>query len=91
MSRSGRRARRATPEMLAPKAQKAKQVTPGRRAIPGETGPQGEPGATGPAGADGKSVKSIALTTDSAGKVTGGTVTLTDDSTVPITVTIATA
>ena len=66
----------------------------------GETGPQGpagadgakgDTGATGPAGADGKSVKSIALTADSTGKVTGGTATLTDDSTVPITVTTATA
>lgn len=36
-------------------------------------------------------VKSIALTADSTGKVTGGTATLTDDSTVPITVTTATA
>lgn len=66
----------------------------------GETGPQGpagadgakgDTGATGPAGADGKSVKSITLTADSIGKVTGGTATLTDGSTVPITVTTATA
>lgn len=57
----------------------------------GPQGPKGDTGATGPAGADGKSVKSIALTADSTGKVTGGTATLTDDSTVPITVTTATA
>ena len=60
----------------------------------GETGPQGpkgDTGATGPAGADGKSVKSITLTADGTGKVTGGTATLTDDSTVPITVTTPTA
>ena len=57
----------------------------------GPQGPKGDAGATGPAGADGKSVKSITLTADGTGKVTGGTATLTDDSTVPITVTTATA
>lgn len=77
------------------------QVGPqGPKGDTGETGPQGpagadgakgDTGATGPAGADGKSVKSIALTADSTGKVTGGTATLTDDFTVPITVTTATA
>lgn len=56
---------------------------------PGSAGPKGDPGAQGPAGADGKSVKAIALTTDENGKVTGGTATLTDESTVPITVTTA--
>ena len=56
---------------------------------PGSAGPKGDPGAQGPAVADGKSVKAIALTTDESGKVTGGTATLTDESTVPITVTTA--
>lgn len=64
----------------------------------GEQGPKGDAGATGPAGptgpkgdkgADGTtgaSVKAIELElTDSS--VTGGTATLTDDSTVSITVT----
>lgn len=74
------------------------QVGPqGPKGDTGETSPQGpkgdtgETGPQGPAGADGKSVKSIALTADSTGKVTGGTATPTDDSTVPITVTTATA
>lgn len=68
------------------------QVGPqGPKGDPGATGAKGDPGQTGPAGADGKSVKSIALTTDASGKVTGGTVTLTDDSTVSITVTVAEA
>lgn len=55
----------------------------------GETGPSGqdgEQGPAGPAGADGKSVKAIELTT-TAGAVTGGTCTLSDDSSIPITVT----
>lgn len=42
----------------------------------------------GPKGASGLSVKSLALTTTD-GKVTAGTVTLSDDSTVPVTVTEA--
>lgn len=48
-------------------------------------------GEKGDKGADGKSVKSISLTTDAEGKVTGGTCTLSDDSTLAITVTTATA
>lgn len=47
--------------------------------------PQGG-GTAGPAG---KSVKALALTTDASGKVTGGTVTFSDSSTAPITVTTA--
>ena len=46
-------------------------------------------GTQGPAGADDKSVTSIALTTDETGKVTGGTVTYSDESTSEITVNVA--
>lgn len=52
----------------------------------GPQGPKGETRAAGAAGADGKSVKAIALTT-TGGAVTGGTCTLSDDSTIQITVT----
>ncbi|WMX71742.1 hypothetical protein [Lactococcus cremoris] len=48
-------------------------------------GPKGDKGDTGAAGL---SVKSLALTTTD-GKVTAGTVTLSDDSTAPVTVTEA--
>lgn len=44
-------------------------------------------GATGAKGADGKSVTAISLTTDADGKVTGGTCTLSDSSSIAITVT----
>lgn len=56
----------------------------------GDAGPQGPQGAAGAQGPAGKGVKSIALTT-TGGVVTGGTVTFTDDSTAPITVTAAEA
>lgn len=52
-------------------------------------GPAGKNGTNGTKGADGKSVKSLALTVDEAGKVTGGTLTLSDNSTSKITVTQA--
>ena len=58
----------------------------------GNTGAQGAKGATGaagPAGADGKSITAIELTTNAEGAVTGGTATLSDKSTIQITVTQA--
>lgn len=61
----------------------------GPKGEPGEAGAkgdQGDPGAQGPAGA---SIQSIVLTKDGAGVITGGTATLTDSSTVPITVSVA--
>lgn len=55
----------------------------------GPAGPQGEKGDTGASGKDGKSVTAIALTTDSTGKVTGGTVTYSDKSTSAIKVNVS--
>lgn len=66
----------------------------GAKGEKGDTGPAGAKGATGAAGAkgaDGKSVKAISLTADSSGKITGGKCTLSDDSTLTITVTTATS
>ena len=56
-------------------------------AASGVQGPKGDKGDTGARGADGKSVKAIALTTNADGAVTGGTATLSDNSTIQITVT----
>lgn len=53
----------------------------------GDTGVTGAQGPAGQKGADGKSVKAITLTTNAEGAVTGGTATLSDDSTIQITVT----
>lgn len=54
----------------------------------GPAGPQGPKGDTGAQGPAGKGVKSIALTKDSSGQITGGTVTFSDDTTSQITVTV---
>lgn len=53
----------------------------------GDTGARGPAGTKGTNGADGKSVTAISLTTDADGKVTGGTCTLSDSSSIAITVT----
>lgn len=62
-------------------------------AEPGPAGPKGDKGDPGVAGAKGatgpagKGVKSLSLTTNGEGKVTGGTLTFSDDTTSPVTVT----
>ena len=70
----------------------------GPKGDPGAQGPKGDPGAagakgdkgdTGAAGAAGLGVSAIALTTDSTGKVTGGTWTDTKSSSHTISVTTA--
>ena len=63
----------------------------------GPTGPKGDQGETGPAGAAGAKgatgahVTAITLTKDSTGVITGGTASLSDGTSVPITVTVAEA
>ena len=56
-------------------------------AASGVQGPQGPAGQNGAAGANGKSVTAIKLTTNAEGAVIGGTATLSDKSTIQITVT----
>lgn len=58
----------------------------GDKGEPGETGPKGDQGVPGTKGADGKSITAITLTTNEGGQVTGGTATLSDQSTIEITV-----
>ena len=69
------------------KGDKGEKGDTGEQGPQGPAGQNGAAGATGPAGADGKSITAIALTTDETGKVTGGTATLSDESTINITVT----
>lgn len=72
------------------------ELTPGPKGDVGPAGPKGDTGPKGDAGAKGATgskgdpglgVKAISLTTDGEGAVTGGTATLTDDSTINITIT----
>lgn len=75
------------------KGQKGDKGDTGPAGPTGPQGPAGAKGATGAAGAkgaDGKSVKAISLTADPSGKITGGKCTLSDNSTLTITVTTAT-
>ena len=77
-----------------PKGDTGPQGPKGDKGDTGAQGPQGakgDTGATGPTGAAGKSVKALSLTKDSSGAITGGTLTLSDDSTVTVTVTTAEA
>lgn len=57
----------------------------------GPQGPAGAKGDKGETGAAGKGVKALALTADATGKITGGTVTFSDNSTAAVTVTTAEA
>lgn len=59
----------------------------GETGIQGMKGDAGEKGESGTDGADGLSITAIELTVDIDGKVTGGTATLSDASTIPVTVT----
>lgn len=61
----------------------------GPKGDPGAQRPQGPKGDTGAAGAAGLGVSVISLTTDSTGKVTGGTWTDTSSGSHNITVTVA--
>lgn len=75
-----------------PKGDQGEAGTPGvagpkgDKGDPGEAGPKGDQGVPGANGADGKSIKAIVLRTNEGGQVTGGTATLSDESTIEITV-----
>lgn len=73
------------------KGPKGDKGDPGTAGVKGEKGDPGTAGAPGAKGADGKSVTAIALTKDANGAITGGTATLSDNSTIAITVTTAKA
>lgn len=69
-----------------PTGPKGDKGEPGETGPIGPAGPKGDQGVPGTKGTDGKSITAIALTTDESGKVTGGTATLSDESTIEITV-----
>ncbi|ASZ76703.1 tail fiber protein [Efunavirus EF1] len=69
-----------------PKGDQGEAGTPGVAGPKGDKGDQGDQGVPGANGADGKSIKAIVLRTNEGGQVTGGTATLSDESTIEITV-----
>ena len=58
--------------------------------LKGEKGDKGADGKAGAAGKDGLSITAITLKTDADGKVTSGTATLSNETSVDITVTVET-
>lgn len=77
-------------ELKGDKGDKGATGAKGEKGDTGPAGPQGPAGAKGATGAAGKYVKAIKFTTDSSGKITGGKCTLSDNSTLTITVTTST-
>ena len=86
-----------TPGVAGPKGDKGDPGVAGPKGdkgdpgVAGPKGDKGDPGVAGANGADGKSIKAIVLRTNEGGQVTGGTATLSDESTIEITVSQASA
>ncbi len=73
-------------EQKGPKGDQGETGPAGPKGDQGIAGPKGDQGVPGTKGADGKSITAITLTTNEGGQVTGGTATLSDQSTIEITV-----
>lgn len=73
-------------EQKGPKGDKGETGATGPAGPKGDKGDTGAKGAAGANGADGKSITAIELRTNEGGQVTGGTATLSDHSTIEITV-----
>lgn len=72
-----------------PKGEQGEQGIQGPKGADGAKGAKGDQGAQGPKGDAGASIQSIVLTKGADGVITGGTATLTDQTQVPITVSLA--
>lgn len=66
-----------------PKGETGAQGPAGPKGDKGDTGQQGPPGEDG---SNAKQITKVVINTDATDKVTGGTVTFTDESTVEITI-----
>ena len=72
-----------------PKGDQGEQGPAGPQGDVGAKGAKGDQGPAGAKGDAGATIQSIVLTKGADGAITGGTATLTDQSTVPITVSVA--
>lgn len=61
----------------------------GEKGDKGDTGASGKDGANGSNGVNGKSITAISLVKDETGAIVSGTATLSDDSTIEISITTA--
>ena len=61
----------------------------GEKGDKGDTGASGKDGTNGSNGVDGKSITAISLVKDETGAIVSGTATLSDDSTIEISITTA--
>ena len=84
---AGPKGDKGEPGAAGPKGDKGDPGAAGPKGDKGEPGAAGAKGDKGEPGAAGKGIKSLALTTNGEGKVTGGTLTFSDNTTSPITVT----
>ena len=84
---AGPKGDKGEPGAAGPKGDKGEPGAAGPKGDKGEPGAAGAKGDKGEPGAAGKGIKSLALTTNGEGKVTGGTLTFSDNTTSPITVT----
>lgn len=80
---------KASGDFKGDKGDKGEKGDKGDTGATGATGAVGAKGADGKAGTNGASVTAIAFTKDAEGNITGGTATLSDNSTITITVTEA--
>ncbi|MGK9295734.1 collagen-like protein [Melissococcus plutonius] len=69
-----------------PQGPKGEAGATGPTGVEGPKGEAGPIGATGAKGADGLSIKALELVEDTNGKVTGGKMTLSDNSVIDVTV-----
>ena len=73
-----------TPSIRGEKGETGSKGTKGDK---GDTGASGKNGANGSNGVDGKSITAISLVKDETGAIVSGTATLSDDSTIEISIT----
>ena len=71
------------------RGEKGETGSKGAKGDKGDTGASGKDGTNGSNGVDGKSITAISLVKDETGAIVSGTATLSDDSTIEISITTA--